>query len=94
MPVVAQLGVTWRVDPGMRGRPPRPVRDAALSDEPLIKLVDEAVAGAARAVLAKYIRADLTHPEARESAVRTTEFVANNALTPRGLWVERVFWRV
>ena len=92
--VMAQLEVTWRVDPAVRGRPSRPVRATLLlSDERRIKLVDEAIVGGARAVLAKYTRADLTHPEARESAMRMTEFVANDTLTPRGLRIDRVFWR-
>lgn len=49
-----------------------------MSEERRGKLVDETVVGAAREVLGKYTRADLTHGNARENATRTTQFFAND----------------
>ncbi|MGH2487587.1 MAG: SPFH domain-containing protein [Ktedonobacterales bacterium] len=92
--VAPRLEVTWRLHPTLRGRPSPSVRATlALPDERIVKLVDETVTNAARAVLGRYTRSDLTHDDARESAMRMVEYIANDTLTPRGLRVERVFWR-
>lgn len=92
--VAAQLEVTWRVDPSVRGRLSRRARATLLlSDERRVKLVDETVVSAARAVLDKCSRADLIYAGARESAMRMTVYIANDTLAPRGLRIDRVFWR-
>ena len=92
--VAPRLEVTWRLDPALRGRLSHAVRTTLnLPDERIAKLVDESVINAARSVLGRYTRTDLTHEDARESATRMIEYTANDALVPRGLRVERVFWR-
>lgn len=89
-----RLEVTWRLDPCVRGRLSHAVRATlSLPDERIVKLVDESVTNAARSVLGRYTRSDLTHDDARASALRMIEYTANDALVPRGLRVERVFWR-
>ncbi|HEV2405573.1 MAG TPA: SPFH domain-containing protein [Ktedonobacterales bacterium] len=89
-----RLEVTWRLHLTLRGRPSHAVSATlALPDERIVRLVDESVTSAARAVLGRYTRSDLTHEGARESAMWMVQYTANDALAPRGLQIERVFWR-
>lgn len=89
-----QIVVTWRLDPPTRRRLPRAVRAMLLeSDDQWTRLVEEAVTNAARSVFGKYTRADLSHADARESAMLTTTYLANDVLGRLGLKVERALWR-
>lgn len=90
-----RLEVTWRIHPHVRGKPSAQIRAMLLlPEERRAKLVDEVVLGATRRVISDYTLPDLTHAGARESAMTTVAFLANDELALRGLLVERVFWRV
>lgn len=90
----AHFDVTWRIHASVRGRPSASVRDTLLQpDELRAKLVNEAIVQAAGWALLEYRQDDLTFAATRASVAHAIACTANAELAPRGLHVERIFWR-